>query len=57
MFDDWILEFLFNKGVYISLYIDENFNGDICLLFGVVYVFCVNGEYKFIYEGKEGFLL
>lgn len=30
--------------------------GNICLFMGVVYVFCVNGEYKFIYDGKEVFM-
>lgn len=57
MFDKWILEFLFNNENNKRFYIDENVNGDVCLFLGVVYVFCVKGEYKFIYEGKEGFLL
>lgn len=57
MFDKWILEILFKNKNDNRLYIDENLNGDICLLFGKVIVFCVNGEFRFVYEGKEVFLL
>lgn len=53
MFDDWTPETLFNKDVHISLYTDENLNGDICLSMGVVHVLRANGWHRFTYEGKE----
>lgn len=49
MYGKWSLEFIFIDDK--KLYINENLNGDICLLMGMVYVFCVNGEYRFIYDG------
>lgn len=56
MFYEWIVEFLFSIDDENRLYMDENVNGDICLFLGIVYVFYVNGKYKFIYEGNEVFL-
>lgn len=56
----WIFE-LFLLGEWFCVYIVENINGDICLLVEinlskVVNVICLNGDYRFIYEGKGIFL-
>lgn len=56
MFDEWIMDILFSNDDENRLYINENVNGDICLFLGIVYVFCVNGKYKFIYKGYKVFL-
>lgn len=53
MFDKWTPEPLFDDNNDYRLYIDENFNGDICLSMGVAHVLRGNGEHRFTYEGKE----
>lgn len=57
MMKKWEWEFIL-EGLVYCIYIMENINGDICLLgeiflMKVVNVIWFNGDYRYIYEGKE----